>query len=245
MSKIIIFGETEIDLEGIDDPSVKVILLSPEYDYQDDNTISITDKNILDYYKEENLEDSNEYITFVDCTGASKHYLDVMYRLQTARFHKRTYLVGPTSNEKKMLIVRDLPQVSHFNLFDGDEIPSTMNETDKKAVFSFFKNCSTILHSYLHCGFDKKEMNDIPAGWTMNVSNIELYLLIHYYGLHPIGPDMSHQIEFCQNSQYRQIMTECLLAITSNFVIRNKILNLAEVQDWKEIGLWKEISSRL
>jgi hypothetical protein len=114
MSRIVIFGITNLDFEGVDDPSTKVYLVGANYDYEDDNVISIPDKNILDYYESEKLEEAEDQIIFVDCTGASKNYLDVMYRLQTARFNNRCYLVGPTQNEEEVLKVKDLKFQEHF-----------------------------------------------------------------------------------------------------------------------------------
>lgn len=245
MTRIIIFGVTEVNLEGIEDPSTQVILVGTKYDYEDENTTSINDKNILEYYQSENLEELDEPITFVDCTGFSKNYLDVMYRLQTTRFDKRTYLVGPSANEEIELLVKDLKFQTHFNPFDGDEMPKSLDKLDKTYLKTFFKNCSMILSYYLKCGFHKKEILDIPPGWSMNLAGKELNALIRYYGLLPIAPDVTPIIDFTQNSQYREIVTQTLLSVTSNFVVRNKIVNVAEVEDWTNPEIWEMISSRL
>ena len=51
MSRIVIFGITNLDFEGLEDPSTKVYLVGTNYDYEDDNVVSVTTKNILDFYK--------------------------------------------------------------------------------------------------------------------------------------------------------------------------------------------------
>jgi len=242
MSRIVIFGLTEVNLEGINDPSTKVFLVGTNYDYEDDNTVSINDKNILDFYNDEKLETVEEPILFVDCTGHSKDYLDVMYRLRTTRFDKRTYLIGPTANDEQTLIVKDLKFQSHFNPFDGDEIPKSLKESS--SIINFFKTCSQIIYYYLRAGFDKKEILEIPPGWTMNIAGKELNLISLYYGLLPIAEDVAPMIDFAQNSQYRQIMLTTLIAITSNFVIRNRFVNIAEVEDWNSVETWKMIQDK-
>ena len=79
MSRIVIFGITNLDFEGLDDPSVKVYLVGTDYDYEDENIKSVSNKNILDFYIEEDLENVDEPVMFIDCTGASKNYIDVNY----------------------------------------------------------------------------------------------------------------------------------------------------------------------
>lgn len=242
MSQIIIFGISNLNLEGIDDPSTRITLVGTDYDYEDENTVSVNDKNILEYYEEKDLENVDEPIMFVDCTGFSKNYLDVMYRLKTTRFDKRTYLIGPTANEEVELMVKDLKFQNHFNFFDGDEVPTSLPE--KKVIFDFFKTCSEIIYYYLRAGFDKREVLEIPPGWSMNLAGKELNLVMLYYGLMPKAPDMTPMIDYAQNSQYRQSMLNTLIAITSNFVIRNKVINLAEIEDWNQIEVWEKIQNK-
>jgi hypothetical protein len=240
MSRIIIFGITNLDFEGLEDPSIKVYLVGAEYDYDDENIKSVSNKNILDFYTEEDLGNVDEPIMFIDCTGASKNYIDVMYRLKTSRFDNRTYHIGPNLDSGETLNVSTLKFETHFNPYDGDEMPKSYKE--KKYLLNFFKTCSNIVYSYLKAGFDKKEINEIPPGWTLNLAGKELYSLINYYGLFPAAPDVNHMIDFSQNSQYRQIVLETLIAVTSNFLIRNKIVNIAEVENWNDVETWKNIS---
>ena len=128
-----------------------------------------------------------------------------MYRLQTSRFNNRCYLTGPTQYEEEILKVRDVKFQDHFNPFDGDEMPKNFKE--KSYLIQFFGNLSKIVYYYLRSGFDKKEINEIPPGWTMNLAGKELNSVIRYYGLFPIAPDVAITIELSQNSQYRQILS--------------------------------------
>jgi hypothetical protein len=245
MSRIVIFGITNLSFENLEDPSIKVYLVGTDYDYQDENVISVSNKNILDFYNDEDLENSEVPTIFVDCTGASKIYLDVMYRLKTSRFDKRTYLVGPTLESDEILDVGSLKFEDHFNPFDGDEIQKSLKGSkENEYLLNFFKNCSTIIYYYLKCGFDKKEINDIPPGWTLNLAGKELNSLCRYYGLWNSAPDVNSVLDYSQNSQYRQIVLETLIAVTSNFVIRNKIVNIAEVENWNDLEVWKMIETK-
>jgi hypothetical protein len=242
MSRIVVFGITNLNFENLTDPSIKVYLVGTDYDYEDEDSktiISVQTKNILDFYIDENLEESEIPTIFVDCTGSSKTYIDVMYRLKTARFDKRTYLVGPSIDTDKILDIGKLKFEEHFNPFDGDEIPKGFKE--KEYLLNFFKTCSNIIYYYLKCGFDKKEINDIPPGWSINLANKELNSLCRYYGLWTAAPDVSPILDFSQNSQYRQIVLETLIAVTSNFVIRNKLVNIAEVENWNDPETWKMV----
>lgn len=242
MSRIVIFGGVNINLDDVDDPSIKIYLVGESFDYNDEMTKTIQNKNILDFYIDEKLEEVDEPIMFVDCTGFSKNYLDVMYRLQTARFDKRTYLVGPTLEDDIELIVKDLKFTNHFNPFDGDEIPKGFKE--KQYLMNFFRNLAEITHYYLEAGFDKKKVLEVPPGWTMNLAGKEINALIRYYGLFPIAEDQPLMIEYCHNSQYRQVVLECLIAVVSNFVIRNKIVDISEIDNWQSAKNWKFIKDK-
>lgn len=237
MSRIVIFGRTNVNLDDVEDPSIKIYLVG-NYDFNDDMVTSVSNKNILDFYNDEKLEEVDEPILFVDCTGFSKNYLDVMYRLQTSKFEKRTYLVG----SKDEVIVKNLKFVKHFNPFEGDEIDRTVKE--KQYIMAFFKNLAEITYYYLEAGFDKKQVFEIPPGWTMNLSGKELNALIRYYGLFPVAEDQPLMIEFCHNSQYRQVVLECLISVVSNFVVRNKLVDISEIEDWKSAKTWNYIKER-
>jgi hypothetical protein len=51
MSRIVIFGITNLNFENLTDPSVKVYLVGTDYDYEDGSQVSsISYKNILDFY---------------------------------------------------------------------------------------------------------------------------------------------------------------------------------------------------
>jgi hypothetical protein len=108
----------------------------------------------------------------------------------------------------------------------------------------FFKNLSEITYWYLEAGFDKKKIIEIPPGWTMNLSGKELNSLIRYYGLFPVAEDQPIMIEYCHNSQYRQIVLQCLIHVVSNFVVRNKLVDISEVEDWNSANTWKYIKER-
>jgi len=239
MSRIVIFGNAKLDMNGFEDPSIKLYLVGNDYDYEDDNIVSITDRNILDFYENENLENLEEPIVFVDCSGFSKNYLDVMYRLRTAKFENRSYISSPSG---KTIKLKDIKVQKHFNPFDGDEIPKTYKE--KEYLNSFFKNISLIIYYYIRAGFADKEIKEIPPGWTMNLAGKELNAIIRYYGLFPIAPDVALNIELSHNSQYRQIILKTLIAVASNFVVRNKIINIAEIEDWNSMETWNMIQKR-
>ena len=241
MSRIVIFGASTLNLDDIEDPSIKIYLVG-DYETNDEIVTSIPDKNILDFYNDEKLEEIDEPIMFLDCTGFSKNYLDVMYRLQTSRFEKRTYIVGHKVEDNVELIVRNLKFVNHFNPFEGDEIPRTVKE--KQYIMGFFKNLTEITYWYLEAGFDKKEIIEIPPGWTMNLSGKELNAIIRYYGLFPVAEDQPLMIEYCHNSQYRQIVLQCLIHVVSNFVVRNKLVDVSEIEDWNSANTWKYIKER-
>jgi hypothetical protein len=242
MSRIVIFGAVNTNLDDVDDPSIKIYLVGESFDYNDEMVKTIQNKNILDFYIDEKLEEVDEPILFIDCTGFSKNYLDVMYRLQTSRFDKRTYLVGPTLEDDIELVVKDLKFTNHFNPFDGDEIPKGFKE--KQYLMNFFHNLSEITYYYLEAGFDKKQVLEIPPGWTMNLAGKEINALIRYYGLFPIAEDQPLMIEYCHNSQYRQVVLECLIAVVSNFVIRNKIVDISEIDNWQSAKNWKFIKEK-
>ena len=56
MSRIVIFGGTNVDPDEVNDPSIKIYLVCDSAD-KDERVISIPNKNILDFYIDEKLEE--------------------------------------------------------------------------------------------------------------------------------------------------------------------------------------------
>ena len=258
MSKFVIIGDTKLSFNDVYDKGLELIMIANNpYDIEDfENLEIITEENALDYYKHNNLEYYDGHITFVDCTGFSKNYLDVMYMLQTGRLDNRSYYIGG-----KTLKISKYPQVKHYNIFQGEAMSDSMSKTDKDAVRSMISTYIEIIKEYLKAGFHERKILDVPSGWTLNLATKELCLLIYHYGLFPAALDfnptgiydpnkyeivkISPIIEYMHNSQYRKIVLDGIIALVSNFLVRNEYINVRDMEDYYDLKSWKSLSKKL
>lgn len=202
----------------------------------------IGDKNILDFYKTMDLENSDEKVIFIDCrNNAGETYFDVMYTLNTARFDNRTYYIQP---DIKTLVLSDYPFKQHFCPWEGEQLPSNLTVKEKKAIQNMFNNLVLITRSYLKAGFyypegtNMPKIYDVPDGWMMNVYTPEIELLINYYGLISEVKDVNRALEFMHNAQYRRIITETMVKVVANYLVRNKVINALDIDDWFNYQNW-------
>jgi len=201
-----------------------------------DNLEVVGDVNILDFYIENKLETSDDNIIFIDCRKEAKSYLDVMYLLDTTRLDKRSYYV----HSGKTLRIADFLLTEQFNPFNGDELPASLSKEDRSAIEGMYKNLAAVVRAYLKAGFHLSEIQSIPDGWMMNLASQDLTLVTNYYGLNPAEEikDADKVLEFVHNSQYRKIVTECLVSIVSNYLVRNGLVDSVSVSDWYDYKNW-------
>jgi hypothetical protein len=205
-----------------------------------ENVEVIGEMNILKFYKTMDFETSDENIIFIDCRKdkAVKSYLDVMYLLNTGRFNNRSYYVMAPGQLK----LKDYPLVEQFNPWNGDAIPSKL--TEKIYIQDTFKTLANITREYLKAGFHKyndtnvPEIENVPDSWMMNINIPELCHIINYYGLVPPS-DVSRALEFIHNAQYRYILTDTLVKVLSNYLVRNKVVNTADISNWFNYKDWE------
>lgn len=258
MSKFVIIGDTKFNFNDVYDKGLELIMIAnnPSDVEYPENLEVITEENVLDFYKYNNLEYYDGHITFVDCSGFSKNYFDVMYMLQTGRIDNRSYYVGG-----KTLKISNYPQIKHYNIFQGESMSDSMSKTDKDAVRSMISTYIEIIKEYLKSGFHERKILDVPSGWTLNLATKELCLLIYHYGLFPSAPDFNPTgifernkyeivkinpvIEYLHNSQYRKIVLDGMIALVANFLVRNSYINVRDIEDYYDLKSWKSLSKKL
>ncbi len=218
----------------------KIYVVSKPATTDVENLEIVSDQNTLKFYKNMGFETLDENIVFIDCR---KHkdvnsYFDIMYFLKTARFDKRSYYVMKGNTIK----LSDYPIVNHFNPWTGDKIPSKLPE--KKYVQDIYKTLAVISRAYLKAGFHKynginmPNIENIPEGWMMNVGTAEIEHVINYYELFPVAADMNRALEFLHNAQYRYIITDTIVKITANYLVRNGVISSNEIEDWFNYKNW-------
>jgi hypothetical protein len=256
MPKVIIIGNAVIDLTDNYDKDTKIYLVSYSGGFDTDypeNVEFVTDINILDFYSSMKFEEDEDSLYFVDCTGFSKNYIDVMYLLQTARLDKRAYI-----SQSPLIPVKisTLSSVKNYNLFEGEKMPSTILKGEKNIIKEFMRNSSEIIYEYLKAGFDEMKIKELPPGWCLNLSLKELNLFLEYYGLWPNAEDynpntkdkiflMNPVLDFIKNAQYRKIVLDTLIAVVSNFLVRNNYVDISEISDWYNLKTWKYAIKKL
>jgi hypothetical protein len=236
----------EIQYENVDILDIEKFYLLGNEEIEDNEKFkSITDKNVLTFYEENNLENSESNIVFIDCREGIKTYFDVMYFLNTGRFVNRSYYVFKPTKSVKILNIKDYPFKENYNPWNGDALPESISKVERDTIMEMYYNAVLIIKEYLKCDFHLKRTSGIPDGWMMNTSTPILSHVINYYGLHPNAKDVPSALEFCHNTQYRQIMTKTLIHICSNFLIKNKIVNyLPENKSedfWFKLETWNSI----
>jgi hypothetical protein len=205
-----------------------------------ENVEIVSDQNILKFYKNMSFESSDENIIFIDCRKHKdiKCYFDIMYFLRTERFDKRSYYIMKGNTIK----LADYPLVNHFDPWTGDKIPSKLSE--KKHIQDMFKVLATVARAYLKAGFHKYNginvpvIENIPDGWMMNVGTPEIEHIINYYEMFPITPDTNRALEFIHNAQYRYIVTDTIVKVVANYLVRNDVISSVTIDDWFNYKNW-------
>lgn len=214
----------------------KIYILGPESDTDEENIEFISDMNINEFYKKMSYEVEDDNLIFIDCRGHAniKTYLDIMYTLETSRFDKRSYYI----KKSKEIILNDYQLIQHFNPFNGMELPSSLSKIEEHEIRTMFASLTKITIEYLKAGFHKYDginipkILNIPAGWMMNIYTPCLENFIRYYGLIPKTADVNRAVEFIHNAQYRYIVTDTLVKVIANYLVRNSIINSVEIDDW-------------
>jgi hypothetical protein len=219
----------------------KIYIVGNEGQSDNEDVVVIGDKNILEFYEEFKLETLEDNIVFIDCrNNAGDTYLDVMYTLNTAIFDNRAYYI----HKGKTLTLSDYPLKKHFCPWEGEQLPSELSVNEKKAIKSMFNNLVKVTRSYLKAGFyyppntNKPKILNVPDGWMMNIYTPEIEHLIRYYGLIPEVKDVNRALEFIHNAQYRRIVTETMVKVVANYLVRNNIVNTMDIDDWYNYKNW-------
>jgi len=256
MPKVIIIGNAVIDLEDNYDKDTKIYLVSYSGGFDTEypsNVEFITDLNILDFYKSKNLEEDDDYVYFVLVSEQEKTYIDVMYLLQTGRLDKRVYV-----SQSPMIPVKisNLSEVKNYNIFEGEKMPSGILKGEKAIIKEYMRNSCEIILEYIKAGFQESKIIQVPPGWCLNLATKEINLLLCHYGLWPNAEDynpttkdniflMNPVLEFTRNTQYRKIVLDILIAVVSNFLVRNKYIDISEVDDWYNTKVWNLAMKKL
>jgi hypothetical protein len=214
------------------------LLSNTKFTTEDPKVKIVGDVNALDFYSINNLESLEKQVVFLDCRGKyTNTYLDMMYFLGTTRFENRTYYA---SREVKNgpINIADYPPISHFNPFEGQALSKTLSNAEITAVRQMYRNMAQILRQYLKMGFLENRIMGVPDGWMMNIHNFELELLTNYYGLVPIAKDVPKILEFLHNSQYREVVTKCLLRVVVNYAVRNGIFQSEDESKYFDYKFW-------
>lgn len=256
MPKVVIIGNAVIDLNDNYDKDTEIYLVSYSGGFDTEypsNTNFVTDLNILDFYKSKNLEEEDDYVYFVLVSEQSKTYIDVMYLLQTGRLDKRAYMAQSPMIPVK---ISSLSEVKNYNIFEGEKMPSGILKGEKAIIKEYMKNSCEIIHEYLKSGFQELKISQVPPGWCLNLATKELNLLLCHYGLWPNAEDynpttkdnifiMNPVIEFTRNAQYRKIVLDTMIAVVSNFLVRNKYADISEIEDWYNPKVWNYAMKKL
>jgi hypothetical protein len=196
---------------------------------------SVTDKNILTFYNDMNLENSEDKVVFIDCRINKSTYLDVMYSLNTCKFENRSYYVC----KDKTIRLKNYPYINNFDPWTGETLPVNLTKVERENIMSMFLDAVNIFISYLKADFHVKKISSVPDGWMLNLSTPILHHITTYYNLKPHAKDVAKNVDYVHNSQYRQIVTEALIKVTSTFLIKNKIIDFGVKRDWFNVETWE------
>ena len=242
MNIYIIIGyqkEKEIEYDNTDVLNIDKVYCVGNSEIEGNETFeSVTDKNILTFYKDMNFDNSEDNIVFIDCRSEIETYLDTMYSLNTCKFENRSYYVC----KNKVIKIKNYPVIGNFDPWTGETLSKNLNEKEKEQIMTMFLDAVTIIISYLKANFHQKKITSIPDGWMMNLSTPILHHITTYYNLIPNAKDVAKNIDFVHNSQYRQIVTEALVKVTSTFLIKNNFISFGVKRDWFDVNTWENFS---
>ncbi len=179
----------EIQYENTDIINISKIYCVGNEDVEENEVIkSITDKNLLTFYEEQNMENFEDKITFIDCRTDSKTYFDTMYSLNTCKFENRSYQIFNV--KEKILNLKSFPFRENFNPWKGEILPKSLSENEKEYILNSYYNMVLMIKSFLKAEFHLKKITSIPDGWMMNMSKPVLQHISLYYGLSPNSTDV-------------------------------------------------------
>lgn len=196
------------------------------------------------------LREANVDIIYVDY-GDSRSTFDVMDRVGDYRTEQQWYIYSSDRLDIGELIKDWSARTGRFEerpygYYTGAEI--SRKHPEYKLVMHNYSVLAKILGEYLMAGFHQRKIIVPPSPWTLNLYTPQLLGLIMYLKLVPTTTDREWNLEFSENTQYRQIVTECLCDLLATFVVNNKLVTetlIKRYTSWEDSLLWHQISKNL
>ncbi len=197
-----------------------------------------TIKNPETYVDEDIRDSSVSAVIYLDQTDSTSSY-QTMEKIESFNTYNRWFLRGSSRQPSSINypeIVRSYIRNSHpsiYDLYSGKELPVALPAPEREYLELRIPQACRLIRSFLDTRFHTGKM---PASlvhvepYQLDLSYPILAGLITYHGLQPISPGRDFNLEFSTNAQYRQIVTEALVRIFSNYLIANRILTSEEVR---------------
>ena len=87
-------------------------------------------------------------------------------------------------------------------------------------------------------GYFIEENREKIPDWIVTFHEPILKMFLIYCGIETSCEDIDITDEFLDNPQFRQMITETLMKITSNFLVNNKNI---EGKDWRSEETWRDL----
>ena len=180
----------------------------------------ITVEHNLDYYgpfTENDVFISNKYETPLEC------------RLDNLEIPRESLVIVQDE------IKGDLEKYRKFDydFFMGGEVKYDMDVIEKYMYILI-----EVTKHMVKAGYFIEENREKIPDWIVTFHEPILKMFLIYCGIETSCEDIDITDEFLDNPQFRQMITETLMKITSNFLVNNKNI---EGKDWRSEETWRDL----
>lgn len=165
----------------------------------------------------EHIRKKYQKITIIDYFGY-KTVANFLYQTRWTFNDSETYHLNLKSKVKLSKLPKPL---KYYNFYSGKKVPSLPeDENVEQSIYILAR----ILQKYLICGFHLGKMiSPEKINFELNLGIPEMDLFLRYFGLYPVPEDEKeeYQHDFMSNINYRQVVTEMLARVLSNYIVNN------------------------
>lgn len=125
-----------------------------------------------------------------------------------------------------------------YREYDYDFFMGGVAQYDMDVIEKYMYMLIEVTKHMVNAGYFKEENNKKIPDWIITFHEPILKMFITYCEIETSCEDIDITDEFLDNPQFRQMITETLMRITSNFLVNNKNM---EGKDWKNEETWMDL----
>lgn len=141
---------------------------------------------------------------------------------------------------ESLVIVQDKVKkdFEQYREYDYDFFMGGVAKYDIDVMEKYMYMLIDITKHMVKAGYFTEENREKIPDWIVTFHEPILKMFIKYCGIETSCEDVDITDEFLDNPQFRQMITETLMRITSNFLVNNKNI---EGKDWRSEETWGDL----